>query len=203
MPWSTYVSLGDSLTAGRGDAGPDGRRIGWAQRLADILGARTSVPCALTNLAVDGATVTHVLRGQLPKLAALSPDLISVTVGMNDIRGPAFDDQTFTARAQDLLDGLTATGATVLTCTLPDIAGIVPLPPELVGLARERLRQVGDIIREQAVLRGVVCLDAWLHPGVADPDLFSADRLHPNASGHRLIAKAFADLLAPVAGVVG
>ena len=62
MAWSTYVAIGDSLTAGRGDEGRDGRPIGWAQRLADILGVRTTVRCSLTNLAVDGATVHEVLR---------------------------------------------------------------------------------------------------------------------------------------------
>ena len=54
MGWANYVALGDSLTAGRDDHGPGGARIGWARRLAGILTARTSVCCALTNLAFDG-----------------------------------------------------------------------------------------------------------------------------------------------------
>jgi lysophospholipase L1-like esterase len=32
-------------------------------------------------------------------------------------------------------------------------------------------------------------------PGAADPGLFGPDRIHPNASGHQLIADAFAALL--------
>jgi lysophospholipase L1-like esterase len=100
-----------------------------------------------------------------------------------------------------LLDGLAGTGATVLTCTLPDIAGILPLPADLVGVARRRLRQASDVIREQAALRGAVCLDAWAMPGAADPGLFGPDRIHPNASGHQLIADAFAALLLTDAAV--
>ena len=70
MSWSTYVALGDSLTAGRGDEGRDGRPVGWAQRLADILSVRTTVRCRLINLAVDGATIGQVRAKQLPGVSA-------------------------------------------------------------------------------------------------------------------------------------
>jgi len=193
--WPVYVALGDSLTAGRDDHGPGGARIGWARRLAGILSTRTAVPCALTNLAADGASAAAVLDRQLPSLAGARPDLVSVTVGMNDIRDPAFGGERFAADVGALLDGLTATGATVLTCTLPDIAGIMPLPAGLVEVARQRMRRASDIIREQAARRGALCLDAWAMPGVADPGLFGPDRIHPNASGHQLMADAFAALL--------
>jgi lysophospholipase L1-like esterase len=202
------VALGDSLTAGRDDLGPGGTRIGWASRLAQLLGERTGVPCALTNLARDGARLEAVLAWQLPALEpaafveAWRPDLVSVTVGMNDIRDPGFTPERFAAELGTLLDGLAGTGATVLTCTLPDIAGILPLPVDLVGLARQRLRQVSDVIREQAGRRGTVCLDLWAMAGTADPGLFGPDRIHPNASGHRLIADAFAARLLASLGQV-
>jgi lysophospholipase L1-like esterase len=83
----------------------------------------------------------------------------------------------------------------MLICTLPDIAGIMPLPAELVELARQRLRHASDIIREQAAGRGALCLDTWAMPGASDPGLFGPDRIHPNAAGHQLMAAAFADLL--------
>jgi lysophospholipase L1-like esterase len=197
LGWSRYVALGDSLTAGEGDVGPGGRPIGWAKRLAGLLTTRTTVSCGLTNLAIGGATVPVVLGEQLPKVPALRPDLVSVTVGMNDIRVPEFDPDAFVAGMGRLLDGLTATGATVLACTLPDIAEIAPLPPELVEIAHRRIQQASDVIREESARRGVVCLDAWAMPGTNDPGLFSPDRFHPNASGHSLMATAFADLLVP------
>ena len=196
--WPNYVALGDSLTAGRDDHGPGGVRIGWARRLAGILTARTAVPCVLTNLAADGASVAVVLERQLPSVARMGPkdpDLVSVTVGMNDIRDPAFSQERFAAELGRLLDGLATTGATVLTCTLPDIAAIMSLPADLVGVARQRMRRASDIIREQAASRDTVCLDVWEMPGAADPELFGPDRIHPNASGHQLMADAFAALL--------
>jgi lysophospholipase L1-like esterase len=195
--WSTYVALGDSLTAGTGDAGRDGRRIGWAQRLADVLSVRTAARCQLTNLAVDGATVAQVLSEQLPAAAAARPDLLSVTVGMNDIRARGFDELSFKAGLGQLLEALAATEATVLTCTLPDITAIMTLSPEMAGIARERMRLASDIIREQAESYGAVCLDVWSLPGITDPDLYGPDRVHPNSRGHQLMAAAFADKLAP------
>src|ERR1700757_2545994 len=97
MGWANYVALGDSLTAGRDDHGPGGTRIGWARRLAGILSTRTAVPCALTNLAFDGASVAMVLEHQLPAVRRIGPDLVSVTVGMNDIRDRDFSEERFAA----------------------------------------------------------------------------------------------------------
>src|SRR5207248_6118417 len=122
MGWANYVALGDSLTAGRDDHGPEGARIGWARRLAGILTARTSVCCALTNLAADGASAGVVLERQMPSVAGLGPDLVSVTVGMNDIRDPGFTEERFAAELARLLDGRSATGPTGRTGTLPDFA---------------------------------------------------------------------------------
>ncbi len=194
--WSRYVALGDSLTAGRGDFAADGRPVGWASRLGGILAAHTGVACSVTNLAVDGATVTNVLDRQLPLVEDLRPDLVSATVGMNDIRDIAFDPTDFEAGLSKLLDGLAGTGATILTCTLPDVASVVELPPEYVEIARQRLAAASDIIREQAARRDAICLDTWAMRDVAtSPELFTHDRLHPNSAGHRLLAARFADLL--------
>jgi lysophospholipase L1-like esterase len=193
--WGRYVAVGDSLTAGRDDMDTGGARIGWARRLAGMLTTRTAVPCALTVLAADGASVAAVLQRQLPSVPALRPDLVSVTVGMNDIRDPAFREEAFAAGLGRVLDGLAATGATVLTCTLPDIASAIPLPAELVEPARQRMRAASEIIREQAACRGAFCLDLWPMARACDPGLFGPVRIHPNAAGHKLMAAACADLL--------
>ena len=196
--WRHYVAVGDSLTAGRGDFAADGRPIGWAQRLGNILTERTGIDCQVTNLAVDGSNVRTVLTRQVPEVAALAPDLISVTVGMNDIRLPVFSPEDFSTDLDLVLGRLAATGATVMTCTLPDIASVVELPAEYVAVAHQRLRQAGDIIRDSATKHAVLCLDVWAMSELANsPELFTADRLHPNTSGHRLLATAFADLLLP------
>jgi lysophospholipase L1-like esterase len=197
MSWATYVALGDSLTAGRGDPGPGGSGIGWARRLAALLTERTGQPCAFTNLAVDGAVVSQVVRDQLPAACAERHELVSVTVGMNDVRDGAFDRHAFAAEFEELFSALAAADATLLTCTLPDIAALLPLSAALVEPVRERMREASHAIREGAARHGALCVDAWARADVANPALYGTDRLHPNAQGHQLIADAFADLLLP------
>ena len=197
MSWSTYVALGDSLTAGTGDEGRDGRPVGFAQRLADVLSVRTAVRCRLINLAVDGATAGQVLGKQLPAVTACHPDLVSVTVGMNDVRARGFDELRLKADLGQLLEALAATQATVLTCTLPDVTAVMALSPELAEVARERLRLASDIIREQAESYGALCVDAWAMPEAADPELYGPDHMHLGSRGHQLLAAACADKLAP------
>ncbi|MBO0837226.1 MAG: hypothetical protein J2P28_17195, partial [Actinobacteria bacterium] len=131
-----------------------------------------------------------------PQLDGDMPDLVSITVGMNDIRGVEFRVSEFSADLQRLLDALSATGATILTCTLPDIAAVVELPVQYVEVARKRLGEASEIIRDQSARHNAVCLDTWAMRDLAEsPGLFTADRLHPNTSGHRRLAAAFADLL--------
>jgi lysophospholipase L1-like esterase len=162
-----------------------------------MLTESTGQPCALTNLAVDGAVVSQVVREQLPAACAARPDLVSVTVGMNDVRDGAFDRDVFAAELEDLFSTLAATDATLLTCTLPDIAALLPLPPALVEPVRERMRETSQVIREAAARHNAFCVDSWVRADVANPALFGADRLHPNAQGHQRIAGAFARLLLP------
>jgi lysophospholipase L1-like esterase len=189
-----YVALGDSLTAGKGDPGPDGRPIGWARRLSRILAERGGAAYDFTNLAVDRATVTDVLADQLPAVPAEPPDLITVSVGMNDIRG-AFGAERFGRQLDELFAAVTGTGATVATMTLPNIVSMLPLPAELLDVARELMEQVNDAIRQAAGVHSVLFVDAWFADEVAEPAFWSDDRVHPNAMGHELIAGAFADLL--------
>jgi len=207
LNWSNYVALGDSLTAGRDDHGPGGVRIGWARRLAGILTARTAVPCALTNLAFDGASVAVVLEHQLPSVARIRPDLVSVTVGMNDIQDPGFSRDRFAAELGRLLDGLVPTGATVLTCTLPDIAGILPLPAGLVELARLRMRLSADqliTLRYEEMVRqpaaAASALATFTGFGVAPVEAHVAGTVMEPGAWRRLLAPAQAAEVEQVAG---
>jgi lysophospholipase L1-like esterase len=186
--------LGDSLTAGQGDLDAQGRPVGWARRLCSLLTQRTGLPYFLTNLAVNRATVAEVLADQLPALSGAHPDLITFSTGINDIRG-AFRKDAFAAQIDRAYAGATATGATVATMTLPNIVAMLPVPAELLDVARELMEQANDAIRCAARAHGVLFVDAWYSPEVADPDFWSEDRVHPNARGHQLIAEAFADLL--------
>lgn len=189
-----HLALGDSLSAGRGDLDPQGNRLGWARRLADELGRATGRPHACTALAADHAGVADVAAGQLPAVRALRPDLVTVTVGTNDLQR-GFDADRFAADLDGLYAALVAEGATVLGMTVPAVVHLLPMPEPLRDLVRELVHQANTAIRRSAEAHGVLVLDAEHAPEVADPAFWQEDRMHPSAHGHRLIAAAAAALL--------
>src|ERR1700680_2484469 len=190
----TYIALGDSLTAGRGDPDEHVRPIGWARRLSSLLAERTGVQYEFTNLAVDQATIVEVLAEQMPVLVGEHPDLVTISTGINDIRG-AFNADEFASRIDGAFADAASTGALVATMTLPNIVSNSPLPKELLDVARTYMEQLNEAIRRSAHVYGALLIDAWYTDEAAEPAFWSADHMHPNAHGHQVIAQAFADLL--------
>lgn len=185
--------MGDSLTEGIGDFDAQGRPRGWADRFAEEI-ARRQGGLHYANLAVRGRLTADVVDAQLAPAIALRPDLASVVVGMNDLIRPAVN----LARVCELFDHLVAcmaaTGAVVLTATLPNPGSVVPLP----GLVRRRftarLSQFNDHVRHTALKYGAVCADL-ADRAVKDIAGWSEDRLHPGPYGHQLVADEFLELL--------
>jgi lysophospholipase L1-like esterase len=194
MPPLVYFALGDSLSAGKGDPDAKGRPVGWAQRMCSVLSDATGASYAFTNLAVNRATITEVLANQVPAVAGAAPDLVTVTIGINDIRG-SFHPAQFAAQVGGLFDVLVGTGATVATMTIPDIVHLLPLPADMLGAARQIIEMANDGIRQSADARGVLYLDTYAKSDVADPGFWQEDQLHPNPHGHQLIAAATAEML--------
>jgi hypothetical protein len=69
------------------ELGPDGRHLGWADRVAAALAAERS-GFAYGNLAVRGRLLEQVMTEQLPVALELRPDLVSFHAGPNDVLRP-------------------------------------------------------------------------------------------------------------------
>ncbi|WP_436495862.1 SGNH/GDSL hydrolase family protein [Actinokineospora sp. HUAS TT18] len=191
--WTRYVALGDSLTEGVGDFDAEGRPRGWADRFAEEI-ARRQGGLHYANLAVRGLTTVDVLDVQVPAAIELEPDLVSAVVGMNDLVRPKVSLRAVLRRHDEILDRLAATGATVLTATLPDPGVVIPLPPVVRSRFAARLVRFNDHVRGSARRRGVHCLDLARLAG-SDTDAWSDDRLHPSPYGHQVVADEFLALL--------
>jgi lysophospholipase L1-like esterase len=194
-PWARFVAIGDSLSEGLGDPLPSGGLRGWAVLLADHL-RQVQPEMSFTNLAVRGYRARDAIQRELPEAIALQPDLITVFIGGNDVLlTPRLD----VARFADELDQLVAPFAdpsiTVVLSTLPDLAAVSPLPPPLRGQLRRRVEAVNEVIRRVARRYDTVLLDAWAEPRILRDAMWSFDRIHPSAAGHRLIATSVAELL--------
>ncbi len=188
---TTFVALGDSVTAGIGDPLPDGRWRGWAELLAGALLAPSYV-----NLASSGAMVADVRRVQLPRALELRPDLASVVVGINDTLRRTFDPDRLAVGAEHTIGALREHGAVVLTMRLPDPGRMFGLPGSLARPLGRRIAAVNAAMSVLAARYGTVHFDAASHPDTYDSRMWSVDRLHPSERGHRMIAGAYHDLLA-------
>lgn len=192
MRW--FVALGDSLSEGRGDPGPDGSLVGWARRLQQRL-ADDGSPTQLAVLASRSAEVGDVLGGQLSHLEPGPLALVSVTLGVNDATGQ-YRARDFAAGVDRLLTVVCGRCDTVLITTPPDITQVVSLDRDLSALLRRRLQDARARISAAARRHSAVCLDLWTLPALRREDGWSPDRLHPGPWGHQAIADAFFDLLA-------
>lgn len=184
MQWKHYMALGDSLTAGVGDAVPGVENLSWADRLAQVL-----QPQHYTNLARRGQTSDDLLNFQLPVVLHERPDLVSVLVGGNDILNPRWHIVDFHSNYAHILGTLKEIGATVITTTMFDIRPIVPVD-YLTRAASflERVLLVNQVIREVSAEYRTLFVDLQTLPRLRHASTLSADLLHPNMRGYQIIA---------------
>jgi lysophospholipase L1-like esterase len=191
MRYARYVALGDSSTEGLEDPGMNGRHRGWADRLAKHVANAQGAPLQYANLAIRGRKTRQILEEQLQPALAMRPDLATVFAGTNDVIRSTFNNDAVIADLRTMHRALRATGATVLTITMPDISEIAPLAKK----ASPRLAAFNAGVRALCAETGALYLDVAADPTAVDKRYWHEDRLHANAEGHRLIAKGLARTL--------
>jgi len=173
-----YVALGDSAAQGIGASHPE---RGYVGLLAERIREQTGRPVQVVNLSRSGATVRDLLDTQLSPLRELRPDIVTVAIGGNDVRG--YDP----ARLSAAIDELTA--------ALPAGTFIADVPDFMHGRWGDRAAEAAAIVTASASahqLRVVPLHDVQRGRGAgAMLTDFAADWFHPNDRGHRVWADAF------------
>lgn len=182
--WSRYVALGDSMTEGLGDPGPDGGLVGWADRLAALLSAH-SPDFTYANLAVRGRKLADIAGPQIEAGLELQPDLVSIIGGGNDILRPGADPDALAAELEEAIATIRATGADVLMATPADPAG-APIVERTRGRAAIYLGHLWSIAERQ----GAYLMNQWSFTFLRDWRMWEPDRIHMSAEGHRRVALA-------------
>ena len=194
--WTRFAALGDSITEGWCDPviGAGEPWFGWADRLAlEIDGHQRTLGhrrLEFANLAVRGRRVRHVVEDQIPAAIAMRADLVSVLVGGNDLSALRPDPDRLAAELDAGVAQLARTGATVLLATAYD-PGFSPY----LRMLRGRAAVFTAHIHAFAAKHGCLVLDLWTIPGLADPSMWSEDRLHPSTRGHLALLGAAASAL--------
>ena len=177
-----YVALGDSAAQGIGASSPS---RGYVGRLAERMRTETGRPVLVVNLSVSGAQIADLVRDQLPRLAALPPDLqpdvVTVAIGGNDVLD--YDRPGF------------ARDAAALTAALPPQSVVADVPYFMHGSVERRAAAAGVVLETAARAQGLAVAplhDAQQARGSsAMLTDFAADWFHPNDRGHRVWADAF------------
>ena len=173
-----YVALGDSTAQGLGASAPE---RGYVGLLAGRLRHATGSGVTILNFSRVGARVHDVVAEQLPKLAGLTPDLVTVAVGGNDVR--RYDAARFRADVDALVAGL------------PTNAVVGDVPWFMHGAVGRTADEAAEYVARMARGRGLPV--AQLHRAMRERGWksmvtdFAADWFHPNDRGYRVWADAF------------
>lgn len=178
-----YVAVGDSAAQGIGASKP---HRGYVGTVAAHLRKTTGKTVRVVNLSVSGARLRETLETQVPKLERLAPDVVTVSIGANDIA--TFDDERFDRELRQLADAL------------PPHSIVADLPCFFFGEAEKRVQIANGILHQVVGERGFTLAPlykATRRQGALRVALnqASADFFHPNDRGYRVWASAFLPLI--------
>jgi lysophospholipase L1-like esterase len=184
-PWSRFVAIGDSFTEGIGDPEPrsPGGHRGWADRVAEVLSDQTE-GFAYANLAIRGRLLQQILDEQIEPALELRPDLVTVSMGGNDVIRPGTDPDDIASRFDGGIARLSSDGATVVMFNGPDI-GMTPV----LGRVRGKVAIYNENLRTIAQKYDAIVADMWSLRELADSRMWAPDRLHFSPVGHQTIAR--------------
>lgn len=173
-----YVAMGDSAAQGIGASRPDHSYVGLLARLMRDTTGRT---VRVVNLSVSGATTELAVRDQLPKLAKYRPDVMTVSIGANDIA--RWDPEAFEQNLRTILDAV------------PPHALVADLPFFYFPHNERRVAVANAILRRVVAERGLKLVrlhrETRLRGFRRIFTHFANDWFHPNDHGYQVWADAF------------
>jgi lysophospholipase L1-like esterase len=202
-PGSRLLFIGDSVTdcdrlrpVGEGSRAALGQ--GYVASVSDALAPfHAERPVRITNMGISGNTVRDLASRWDTDVLALTPDWLSVMIGINDV-WRQFDGIDSTSAVMP--DEFTRTYEALIARTRPILKGLVLMTPYYVqplrtDPMRRRMDEYGSIVRDLAARHGALLVDTQ---GELDRELARADyraiagdRVHPTAGGHGIIARTF------------
>jgi lysophospholipase L1-like esterase len=187
-----YVALGDSYTIGTS--------VSTAERWPNQLVARVDGLDLVANLGVNGYTSGDVIADELPRLAELRPELLTLLIGVNDVV-QGVPEAAYRGNVADILDALvSAVGANrVLVVTTPDYT-VTPAGADYGDPVTQSaaVRRNNAINAELAHARGIAVVDIYdlSLRAAADRGLVASDGLHPSGAQYGLWVERIAPITA-------
>ncbi len=198
------LMIGDSIT-------DCGRTQPVAEGLFDPLGRGyvTQIEALLTaaypergirviNVGTSGHTVRDLKARWDRDVIALKPDWLSINIGINDV-WRQFDSPRMThihVNFKEYAETLEA----LVAQTRPDLKGLVLMTPHYIepnrkDAMRARMDQYADVVRKLAKRYDCVLADTQASFDkvlkTMHPNALAWDRVHPNQTGHMILARTF------------
>lgn len=173
----TYLAMGDSAAQGIGATNP---MKGYVGLIAKDIEHKTGKTVKIVNVSKTGATMDDYLKSQVPIIATVKPDIITVEIGANDIAN--YNATDFRAKFKRVLE------------SLPDGSYIsnMPLFNSRPG-STQNAKQASAIIREElSKYPKLVFIDLEIETEQNQSIFgFAPDLFHPNNFSYKNWANAF------------
>ncbi len=183
-----YVALGDSTVEGIGASSTD---YSYPALISRHLSSQYSVQ--YYNLGVRGSKSKDILKSQLQRAIELQPDLVTISLGGNDIfknvRTKEFERnlRTILYRLQH------ETNAFVVMNNIPNFKPVTAFPKLIKAYCQLRRRRLNWVIQSVSIQTQTVMVDMYHFNKAFEKnraELLSFDGLHPSDRGYELWAEA-------------
>lgn len=204
QPNTKLLMLGDSITdCGRvrpiAEASGDALGTGYVSLINACLTATSpQARIRIVNMGVSGNTVRDLAARWSSDVVGLNPDWLSILIGINDV-WRQFDTR-LQIEEHISLDEYARTLETLIRTTRPQLKGLVLMTPYFIepnraDPMRAKMDEYAAVVRKLAERYQAILVDtqaafdsvsAELHPMA-----LAGDRVHPNLTGHMILARAF------------
>lgn len=204
QPGSKLVMIGDSITdcdrtRPVGEGVFDGLGKGYVNLVNSLLGACCPERrIRVVNMGISGNTVRDLKVRWQTDVVDQKPDWLSVMIGINDVWRQF--DCPLQADWGVPLDEYERTIDELVASIQPALKGLVMMTPYFIepnqqDAMRATMDRYGAVVRKIAVKYDAIFVDTQaafdqlllhIHPAAV-----AWDRVHPNTTGHMLLAKAF------------
>jgi len=183
----SYVALGDSTVEGVGASQPARSYTGIIHE--HLKQARKNT--IYNNFGKSNAKISDILKTQLDKAIALQPDLITISIGANDIRHRT-PIKEFEHNLELLLKTLKKeTTAEIIINNVPPLANAPIIPKHMRIATGLLLSRINNVIKKQAEKSNVIMVDIYNQSLLFVrnyPEVVSKDGLHPSDFGYAIWA---------------
>ncbi|TDF95777.1 SGNH/GDSL hydrolase family protein [Paenibacillus piri] len=198
------VMIGDSITDTErkrplGEGRNDATGKGYVTAVSALINSvYPELSLRIINMGISGNTVRSLKERWQTDVVDLQPDWVSIMIGINDVWRQY--DQPVIKETHVYLEEYKSTLSELIQITKPLVKGIILMTPFYIepnagDCMRRTMDEYGAAVKEIAALHQTrfVDIQAAFQPVLEHtyPAELAWDRVHPNMTGHMVIARAF------------